>query len=140
MISIGLVEAHTCASFYAECSDSYVVEECSEFCKAVVLPLLEGGPVAMSLSDIQQRLAIWLTGFESRATLVCDSPRDATQLEMLFPAGIPGFCSIHVLWPWENIRHRIRNFGRRIHKANSLRVHHSLDDALANKIIFSDGH
>jgi hypothetical protein len=41
LISIGLVDEPGLHEFYAELSDSYRLEECSEFCQRKVLPHLE---------------------------------------------------------------------------------------------------
>lgn len=48
LISIGLVTEDGKRSFYAEINDSYSLEDCSDFVKQIVLPLLD----APALSEV----------------------------------------------------------------------------------------
>ncbi|NCP98083.1 hypothetical protein GW796_08615 [archaeon] len=138
IISIGLVNALGNRKFYAEITNNYDVNKCSEFCKKMVIPLLEEGNYSMDLDTVRFKLHEWLTQENGVKVLVCDSKRDIIQLECLFPNGLPQNCSYEVLSFWKNLKRRIKNVGRRIHKKNRLRVHHAMDDALVNRIIFEN--
>jgi hypothetical protein len=135
IISIGLVNDLGDKTFYAELADNYSKEDCSEFCRMTVLPLLEHGHARMTLSELRIKLHAWLNACGPGAVLICDSPRDIIQLKYLFPAGPP--CSYRVLGFIENMKRRLLNIGRRLHRKHGLRVHHALDDAKVNRMIFS---
>lgn len=137
LISIGVIDETGRGMFYAECSDTFAVDDCSQFCRRVVLPLLEGGDAQMPLTELRTRLTTWLGAFDDNVVLICDSRRDVTQLMSIFPDGIPANCLCQVLGYWGNMRRSIVNVGRRLHRKHGLRVHHALDDARVNRIIFS---
>ena len=132
LISIGLIDQTGQHTFYAEVA-GIEDAECSPFCRANVLPLLERGSAALPLVQLRAGLETWLTEI-GPAQLVCDSPRDAVQLARLFPDGLPGSCSVSVLGFQGNLRRRLLNIGRRLHRRNGLRVHHALDDAKVNRM------
>jgi hypothetical protein len=142
LVSIGLVDGSGLAlgrgldTFYAEATGSYRPEQCSAFCRSSVLPLLEGGRHAMSLPKLQASLSQWLTERGAHAVLVCDSPRDLSQITALFPQGLPPNCSCRALGPMDKWRRRIVNVGDRLYARHGLRPHHALDDALVNHMIF----
>jgi hypothetical protein len=132
LISIGFIDESGQHTFYAEVL-GIEAADCSEFCRAHVLPELERGGVALSLSQLRADLSDWLSE-RGPARLVCDSARDAVQLARLFPTGAPGSCEVTVLSFWGNLRRRVLNGGRRLHRTHGLRVHHALDDARVNRI------
>lgn len=72
LISIGLV-TETGETFYAELSDTYMVEDCSDFVIEHVLPLLEGGSALMTFAELQSRLYNWLEAIGEPVTLATDS-------------------------------------------------------------------
>ena len=135
LISIGLVDESGDHEFYAELSDTYDVAQCSDFCRAEVLPHLQGGPVLMRLEQLQPLLVAWLVARGPDAVLVCDSPRDTVQLGQLLPWGLPGNVRVQVLGWYGNLRRRICNVGRRLHRRHRLRVHHALDDAKVTRLV-----
>lgn len=135
LISIGLVDESGLAEFYAELRDTYVVSDCSDFCQQEVLPHLEGGAAQMTLAELQVTLATWLHARGPGAVLVCDSPRDIMQLNTVLPHGPPANVTLHVLGRWGNLKRRVFNFGRRIHRQHGYRVHHALDDAKVNRLV-----
>lgn len=137
LISIGFVDQTGQRTFYAEVL-GIETASCSPFCRANVLPLLEHGSVAVPLGRLRADLGAWLSEV-GPATLVCDSPRDAIQLIRLFPSGLPGSCKVSVLDFWGNLRRRLFNIGRRLHRRHGLRVHHALDDAQANRFALVNG-
>lgn len=133
-ISIGLVDESGRSEFYAELSDTYRREDCSDFCAGEVLPHLEGGAAAMSAAELRLRLTAWIRDRGVGTVLVCDSARDVHQLRTLLPGGLPPNVTVHVLGLCGNLVRRFKNRGHRIHRANGLRVHHALDDAKVNRI------
>lgn len=137
LISIGLVAEDGVTCFYAEMTDTFVESDCSAFCVNHVLPLLEGGESQMTFVQLQKRLCRWLEERGPGTLLVCDSPRDVTQIRTIFPNGLPVNCSATVLSPLSNLLRRIINFRRRLHKRHGLRVHHALDDAKVNRLVLS---
>ena len=90
----------------------------------------------MDLAEVRRQLRVWLA-LETHPVLVCDSKRDLVQLAYLFPDGLPAGCSFEVVSFWENLKRRIFNINRRLHKKHGLRVHHALGDALVNRMILS---
>lgn len=73
LISIGLV-AETGETFYAELSDTYTVDECSDFVIEHVLPRLDGGDARITLKELSSILRGWLNCSGQPVTLVTDSP------------------------------------------------------------------
>jgi hypothetical protein len=135
LISIGLVDESGLNEFYAELTDTFDLRDCSDFCRNEVIPHLQGGPARQSLSEVQTTLEAWLRLRGLDTVLVCDSPRDVTQLATLFPGGLPANVSTEVLGWQGNLKRRIFNFGRRIHRKRGFRVHHALDDARVNRLV-----
>jgi hypothetical protein len=135
LISIGLVDASGRNEFYAELVGTYELSDCSAFCLREVVPQLQGGAVRKSLSEVRKTLETWLLARGPGNVLLCDSPRDVAQLAALFPEGLPRTVSIEVLGWRGNLRRRVLNFGRRIHRRRGLRVHHALDDAKVNRLV-----
>jgi hypothetical protein len=135
LISIGLIDEVVLNEFYAELTDTYELGDCSAFCHREVIPHLQGGALRQSLSEVRIMLEAWLRARGLDTVLVCDSPRDVTQLGVLFPGGRPANVSIEVLGWQGNLKRRIFNFGRRIHRQSGFRVHHALDDAKVNRLV-----
>lgn len=139
LISIGLIDEFGQNYFYAELSDTYTTENCSEFCRQYVLPHLDEKNL-MTLVELRLALRSWLVNVGTNVRLICDSKRDLAQLATIFPDGVPGFVSSEALGFWQNVKRRIFNMGRRMHRRYRLRVHHALDDAVVNCLIFSKSH
>ncbi|QDZ26575.1 3'-5' exoribonuclease domain-containing protein [Noviherbaspirillum sp. UKPF54] len=135
LISIGMVDSAG-QTFYAELSDTYSPERCSDLCRREVLPLLEGAACEMILADLRVALRNWLSGRGEDVVLICDSQRDVEQLKISFPSGLPTNCSCRTLSWLEQLRRRFFNIRRRLHIKHGLRAHHALDDALVNQMIF----
>jgi hypothetical protein len=136
LISIGLVDETGTQEFYAELADTYALPDCSAFCLREVIPHLEGGPARRTLYELRKELQAWLLGRGEGAVLVCDSKRDVVQINRLLPDGLPANVSIDVLGFFANWRRRLVNRGRRIHRSHGYRVHHALDDARVNRLVF----
>lgn len=136
LISIGLTNEDGSEVFYAELSDTYQVERCSQFCKEVVLPLLENNGVRISLNDLREKLYKWLQNQGENTILICDSKRDIEQIKEIFPQGLPDNCNYQVLSFFSKWKRRILNHNRKLYKKYNKRDHHALDDAIINRIIF----
>lgn len=141
LISIGLVPEPGSPVFYAELTDTYTPEACSAFCREHVLPLLEGGAAQRTRQQVHDELEAWLKDRRrdgwGKVVLISDSPRDMEQLHRLFPESLPVGVSMRVATLWENTRRRWANRGRRLHRRNGLRLHHALDDARVNWMVWS---
>lgn len=139
LISIGLVAEDGERTFYAELSDTYTPDECSDFAREVVLPRLEGGPSRMEWRALCERLAAWLESFAEPVVLVTDS------LAWDWPWIQEVFYELGT-WP-ANVDKRpllltmsrevdVDRFSLAVEEAfaGGLRRHHSLDDAKANRL------
>jgi hypothetical protein len=73
LISIALV-AESGESFYAELSDGWCLESCSNFVSEKVLPQLTGGDFLQERSYAGRRLADWLQQFGCPVRVVSDAP------------------------------------------------------------------
>jgi len=73
LISIGLISEKG-QKFYAELSDTWRQEDCSDFVRREVLPHLEGGACQMTLAELCLQLGNWLESFEVPISLVTDAP------------------------------------------------------------------
>lgn len=134
LISIGFIDESGHRSFYAETSNHYTKDECSEFCQKEVLCHLQDDDSRMSLLQLQCSLVKWLESFP-KAKLICDNAKDKEQLERLLPNTIPKNCKVVVLGLWGNLR---RNLSKHLYKKYNLRVHHALDDAKLNRLALSN--
>lgn len=138
LISIGFVSADS-RTFYAELSDSYDFEECSEFVKEIVLPLLEGGEALMSRHQLRGRLKDWLEAFDEPVQLATDSLawdwlliQDLFREQKSWPANVDGhpvLLNMNYLVDFERFEPALEQAF-----ASGLRRHHALDDAKANRL------
>lgn len=133
LISIGFA-AENGVCFYAELSDAWRFEECSEFVRQQVLPLLAGGSVLMTLDQLSLNLGHWLEQFEEPIQLVTDSVSwDWPWIEKIFY--LPG------TWP-SNLDRQVVELPKNTtvetvleaSYTQGLRRHHALDDAQANRL------
>lgn len=140
LLSIGCI-SQAGEEFYAEVTLTPELRAgCHPWVKANVLPLLEGGEVAMPEDELARRLYAWLCSLMPgrRLTLLTDSPmvdgpfvhallaqtgypedmdRRVRPLQMSSPKG------------WQ----RYHNVLEAAQKDRSYRAHHALDDARANR-------
>lgn len=137
LISIGLVEDNGNSQFYAEIKEGYKKEECSQFCKEQVLPHLEGGKVERTHEQLKNGLRQWIESFNCPVLLVCDNKKDKKQLRLLYPEGLPVNAKIHVMGWWDNLKRKFKNRNNIVYEHFGLRNHHALDDAVANRQMFS---
>lgn len=138
LISIGLIDEAGERTFYAELSDTYQPKDCGEFTRLAVLPILEGGDVRLSLRELGERLLAWLESFSEPVTLACDSLAwDWPWVQEIFgeldawPANLarrPLLLTINYLNDYDRFIDAVEEAFR------SLRRHHALDDAKANRL------
>lgn len=138
LVSIGLITEDGERTFYAELADTYQPKNCSEFTKLAVLPLLEGGDKLLTMNDLTLRLGKWLGDFGEPVTLATDSLSwDWPWVQEIF--------HIEDTWPTNLARTPLpltnnylidyQCFIEAVEKAfRSLRRHHALDDAKANRL------
>jgi hypothetical protein len=139
LISIGLIDETGTRTFYAELSDTYEIQDCSEWVRENVLPLLDGGEALMSRQQLRVRLRNWLESFGEPVTLAADSLAwDWPRIHELFPApkDWPVNVAVRPLLLTMNYMNDYDKFEMAVDAAfaDGLRRHHALDDAKANAI------
>jgi hypothetical protein len=141
LISIGCISEDG-KRFYAE-NSCYRVEHCSEFVVETVLPLLEGGNHLMHYSMIAKNLRLYIESFDGLVKMYSDACYwDWQHVEHLFET---------YGWPENLVRSPVAlTFPSSIQQTRftaavedafklfkpTLRRHHALDDAVANKFAF----
>jgi hypothetical protein len=129
LISIALVNEFE-DFFYAELTDTYELEDCSDFVKNFVLPFLKGGEFRMSSYDCALKLGTWIENQSGQCILGCDNPgwdmpHIHRLLEVLWPANLHKNQYKPVYVPSEVEEALVLEFDYDIHNA--------LDDALVMK-------
>jgi hypothetical protein len=74
LISLGIVAEDASRELYIELADTWQMEDCSEFVRKEVLPLLEGAPLAFQQGRV--RLREWLLDAPRAVRMACDSSTD----------------------------------------------------------------
>jgi hypothetical protein len=128
LISIALVDENE-NYFYAELTDTYELEDCSDFVKLWVLPLLRGEPHRMSRMECVARIGAWIEERGEECVVCSDNPGwDLPHLNKL----------IEYQWPQNLITNYIPIWvphadQERIVMEGDLDIHNALDDALVMK-------
>ena len=73
LISIALVDEDE-NFFYAELTDTYKLEDCSDFVKSFVLPFLKGGKYKMTEYDCKLALCKWIEDRNVPCNIGTDAP------------------------------------------------------------------
>lgn len=73
LISIALV-AEDGEFFYAELTDTYEFDDCSEFVKGHVLPFLKGKPYEMTYFECALKLGNWIEDRNEKCIIASDAP------------------------------------------------------------------
>ena len=73
LISIALVDEDE-NFFYAELTDTYKLEDCSDFVKSFVLPFLKGGKYKMTEYDCRLALCKWIEDRNTKCVICSDAP------------------------------------------------------------------
>ena len=147
LISIGLITEDADRYFYAELTDTYSEDRCTDFVLKVVLPLLDAKPLAreinyksiyaqMSFVEVQKYLQHWFAALIDPVQVWSDSPsHDWRYLSQIFgPTGLP-----YNLLPKPNsllsdnasTNAKYENRVEQEYSNKILRRHHALDDAKA---------
>ena len=128
-ISIALVDENE-HFFYAELTDTYRLEDCSDFVKDFVLPFLKGGNYRMTEYQCKLAMAKWIEDHEQRCIITSDAPSwDLPHLnrflEPLWPENLEKELIVPISVPFDVEERIVTEFDYDIHNA--------LDDALVMK-------
>ena len=74
LLSLALVPEDGRREFYVELSDTWRLDDCSEFVRREVLPLLEGP--CLSTAQARDELRAWFAGSARKVQVACDSKTD----------------------------------------------------------------
>jgi hypothetical protein len=129
LISIGIV-ASSGAEFYEEAE--YQLDECSDFVRATVLPLLNKR--ALSLKELQSVLIAWIDSLRNSGPIIicCESEYDREMLEQIFGDRMPQGVVLRNLGT--SYVDKIKRY--EFHVKYKQTEHHALHDARALKYSF----
>jgi hypothetical protein len=133
LISIALVSMDG-REFYAEPNDTWDDNLCSMFTLKTVIPLLQGGEHAMSISEVNARLKAFIESFDAPVSLVSDAPAyDWPFVRELFdyggwPANLKRECE-QLCFEEMSQRHRYEAALADYWKTHDAKRHHALIDA-----------
>lgn len=131
LISLGIVAEDASSEFYVELADTWRMEDCSDFVKREVLPLLAGKPVAFEHS--RGRLREWFLSAPRAVRIACDSGTDFRFLLDLLGDPLPKnlattYFDLRPLIDVAVYDRTVSNYYQR-----DDRVHHALVDARAHR-------
>ena len=150
LISIGLITEDGDRFFYAELTDTYSKNICSDFVVNEVLPLLDAKPLAgevnyksvyaqMTFADLQKHLQHWLAVLIDPVQIWSDSPNHDWRyiLQIFGSAGLP-----YNLLPMPksllddnaSSNAKYENRVEQEYSEKILKRHHALDDAKAMRL------
>lgn len=126
LISIALVDENE-QYFYAELSDTYRPEQCSDFVKEHVLPYLRGGSYQMTFNKCALEIGNWIEGRGEECVLAMDNlswdlPHLSDLLQPIWPKNLSQKVYHHIYVP--------DDVSSRLFKEHKLDIHNALDDAL----------
>lgn len=150
LISIGLITAEGEESFYAELSDTYTQQDCSDFVLQEVVPLLDAKPITdpvnykhvyarMTLTELSLHLNYWFASLIDPVQVWSDAPNyDWRYIQHIFSAnGLPYNLLTTpnaILGEDTSANARYQNTVEREYSQNTLKRHHALDDAKAMRL------
>lgn len=131
LISIALV-ASSGDEFYAEAE--YPLDECSDFVRATVLPLLNQGKKPLSLEEVRAALVNWIEAMrQDEPVLICyDSEYDRKMFDQIFNGNMPLGVVLRNLGP--SYVNKLKQY--EFHVRHKQVEHHALHDARALKYAF----
>ncbi len=134
LISIGLVSLHG-ECFYAELTDTWRLDDCSQFVRIRVLPALDG-QVLMTQAQLTLQLRNWIEQFQAPVTLVSDSEYwDWRWIGTIFAAPGSWPCNLaHQPFIMPSDAQLAEAIEQSYQQHRVLRRHHALDDARANRL------
>lgn len=135
LISVGMVSMSG-REFYAELSDTYQLNNCSQFVVANVLPLLEGGDKLMLEAVCARRLQAWIESLDDGEVVIrCDSPgydwplvADMFNFYECWPKNLRRKCG-EIVFENPNFYHRYNCGQYEYWRAYAASQHHALVDA-----------
>lgn len=136
LISIGLVSEDGLQTFYAELQPDSYMERATDWVKANVLPLLNGGHFIMSPDALRKSLAEWI-GTLGPVKVATDSRDYDHEFLRAILAPWPANVDPEPFVLNINYMQDIDKFHSALEKAftsGGLRRHHALDDAKANRL------
>ena len=143
MISIGLYTEDCRRYFYAELTDNYTQDECSDFVREVVLPLLDASPLQetidykrvharMTRAQCAEHLSAWIAAIQEPVEIISDAPNYDWPLltnlfqDRLWPPMLLREC--RTCYPSDESE-RLYLQNQETLLASFYRRHHALDDA-----------
>lgn len=136
LISIGLV-AEDGREFYAELSDGWGREHCTQFVIDAVLPLLDHQPLTtMARAEAAQRLLVWMSGIGDTVRLIYDAEIDWRLVAALLwhiPVERPAIDGQILNWPGLAMARRHEDI-LKAQFADEARRHHALVDSRALRL------
>lgn len=144
LISLGLVSENSERTFYAELTDSYKLEDCSDFVVETVLPLLDAPDLPekvsyravyakMTRAQCREHLGYWIAAIQEPVQINSDAPN----------LDWPLFKELFAVHPWpamldpecrncfpSALRQELYLAEEEKYYARSMRRHHALDDAI----------
>lgn len=150
LVSIGLITADGDRSFYAELSDTYTQEGCSDFVLQEVLPLLDAlsliEPVnyknvhaSMTLAETSLHLNYWFAALIDPVQVWSDAPNhDWRYIQRIFSTAALPYNLLAtpnaILGEDTSANARYQKTIERVYNQKTLRRHHALDDANAMRL------
>lgn len=91
LISLALVPADGRNQFYAELAEGegWTLEDCADFVRQEVLPLLLGGDYLYSRVELHERLLGWFSTMPRHVQIACDSETDFRFLKVVLADSWP---------------------------------------------------
>lgn len=126
LISIALV-AEDGEFFYAELTDTYKLEECSDFVKSYVLPFLKGDPYRMNYFECSLKMGNWIEDRGGKCIIASDAPGwDMPFFNRLIDVCPPANLERNMTYPV----HVPPHIEEDIVLENNYDIHNALDDAM----------
>jgi len=130
LISIALVDEN-CNWVYAELTNTYEINDCSDFVKQNVLPYLDNKPEhQMTTTQAALKIATWIEEHNEECIIVTDAPAwDMPHLRSL----------LKDVWP-KNLSYEVKFIQKSFEfeyqcdtlYQNGYQIHNALDDAIVN--------
>lgn len=152
LISIGMITEDGARTFYAELTDTYTVDQCSDFVRAWVLPILDAPDLSevldstavyarMSATQCSTCLGQWLDQVGSHIQLCSDAPSYDWHfvVELFHDQAWPkslAHAPISCLPSAADLRIRHLRRAEELYSSRLFRRHHALDDARVNREVW----
>lgn len=150
LISIGLINNEGDKTFYAELTDHYSIEECSDFVREAVLPLLNAPNLPaqvnynavyakMTFAECGEHLRKWIELIAEPVLCFSDAPNFDWPFvqDLFYEQSWPGFLlkqprnCVPIQW---DKRLKYNDIANKAYLSREYRRHHALDDAKVMRI------